>query len=40
LEEAGKLNWIDLPDVLTQLQQTTFRASDSLIQQILKRYYS
>lgn len=40
LEEAGRLGWIDLPFVLTQLQQTTFRVSEPLIQQILERYRS
>lgn len=40
LEEAGRLGWIDLSMVLGQLQQTTFRVSEQLIQQILKRYRS
>lgn len=40
LEEAGRLRWIDLPVVLEQLQQTTFRVSQPLIQQILERYNS
>ncbi|MGI0487579.1 DUF3368 domain-containing protein [Pantanalinema rosaneae CENA516] len=39
LEEAGRLGWLDLPAVLEQLQQTTFRVSQQLIQQILERYY-
>ncbi len=40
LEEAGRLGWIDLPIVLEQLQQTSFRVSNALIQQILERYRS
>ena len=40
LEEAGRLGWIDLSMVLGQLQQTTFRVSEQLIQQILERYRS
>lgn len=40
LEEAGRLGWIDLPVVLEQLQQTTFRVSEPLIQQMLERYDS
>lgn len=40
LEEAGRLGWLDLPIVLDQLQQTTFRVSNALIQQILERYRS
>jgi predicted nucleic acid-binding protein len=38
LEEAGRLGWIDLPIVLQQLQQTSFRVSEPLIQQMLERY--
>jgi predicted nucleic acid-binding protein len=38
LEEAGRLGWIDLPAVLKQLRQTTFRVSEPLIQQMLERY--
>jgi predicted nucleic acid-binding protein len=37
LEEAGKRGWIDLPIVLEQLQRTSFRVSNQLIQQILSR---
>jgi predicted nucleic acid-binding protein len=40
LEAAGRLGWIDLPFVLEQLQQTSFRVSEKLIQQILERYDS
>jgi predicted nucleic acid-binding protein len=40
LEEAGRLGWINLPVVLEQLQQTTFRVSGELIQQMLARYRS
>lgn len=40
LEEAGRLGWINLSIVLEQLRQTTFRASDSLIQQMSERYHS
>lgn len=40
LEEAGRLGWINLPFVLEQLRQTTFRVSEQLIQQILERYSS
>jgi predicted nucleic acid-binding protein len=38
LEEAGRLGWIDLPSALDQLQQTSFRVSKALIQQMLERY--
>jgi len=38
LEEAGRLDWLDLPIVLNQLQQTTFRVSDALIRQLLEQY--
>lgn len=37
LEEASRLGWIDLPVVLEQLQQTTFRVSKQLLQQMLER---
>jgi predicted nucleic acid-binding protein len=40
LEEAGRLGCIDLPTVLEQLRQTTFRVSESLIQQTLEQYRS
>jgi predicted nucleic acid-binding protein len=40
LEEAGRLGWLDLPIVLDQLQQTTFRVSNVLIQQLLEQYRS
>jgi len=37
LEEAAKLNLVDLPSALTKLRQTTFRASDQLLQASLQR---
>ncbi len=35
LQEAGKQQWIDLPIVIQKLRQTSFRASESLFQQVL-----
>jgi predicted nucleic acid-binding protein len=35
LQAAGKQQWIDLPIVIQKLRQTSFRASESLFQQIL-----
>ena len=37
LEEAGRRGWINLPTVLGQLQQTSFRVSQELLQQILEQ---
>jgi predicted nucleic acid-binding protein len=35
LQAASKQRWIDLPIVIQQLRQTSFRASESLFQKIL-----
>jgi predicted nucleic acid-binding protein len=35
LQAAGKEQWIDLPIAIQQLRQTSFRASESLFQQVL-----
>jgi predicted nucleic acid-binding protein len=35
LQAASKQQWIDLPIVIQQLRQTSFRASESLFQQVL-----
>jgi predicted nucleic acid-binding protein len=35
LQAAGKEQWVDLPIVIQQLRQTSFRASESLFQQVL-----
>jgi predicted nucleic acid-binding protein len=35
LQAASKQQWIDLPIVIHQLRQTSFRASESLFQQVL-----
>lgn len=36
LQEANRLGWIDLPDVLNRLQKTTFRVSKGLIEKMLE----
>ena len=37
LEQAASQNLIDLPDVISRLQKTNFRASSSLLNSLLKR---
>jgi predicted nucleic acid-binding protein len=37
LEQAASQNLIDLPDVISRLQKTSFRASSSLLNSLLKR---
>lgn len=38
LNEAAQQNIVDFPDTIARLQQTTFFASDQLIQSLLKPY--
>jgi predicted nucleic acid-binding protein len=38
LEQAAFQNLIDLPDVISRLQKTSFRASSSLLNSLLKRH--
>jgi predicted nucleic acid-binding protein len=38
LEQAASQNLIDLPDVISRLQKTSFRASASLLNSLLKRH--
>lgn len=38
LDEAAQQNWVDFPQAIYSLQQTTFRASAPLIQSLLQRY--
>ena len=37
LNDAASRGWLDLPSAFRRLQQTTFRASPSLLQDFLKR---
>jgi predicted nucleic acid-binding protein len=37
LEEAAKLNLLDLPTALSKLKQTTFRADERLLNAFLER---
>lgn len=38
LDEAARQNLVDFPEVITRLQQTTFRASSKLIGLLLQRH--
>lgn len=38
LNEAAQQNLVDFPDAIARLQQTSFFASEHLIQSLLKRY--
>lgn len=40
LDEAARQNLLSFPEVITRLQQTTFRASSKLIQSLLQRHRS
>jgi predicted nucleic acid-binding protein len=37
LDKAAERGWLDLPEALARLQQTSFRASDELIHSLLER---
>jgi predicted nucleic acid-binding protein len=37
LNDAASRGWVDLPSAFERLQQTTFRASSSLLQSLLDR---
>lgn len=39
LDEAATRDWIDLPSVVERLQQTSFRASPSLLKTLLERHH-